>query len=296
MKSKKHQVGKGALLGETMLKIYGPAGFAPAAIDQVLGRFNDVLVGCVYVFLDEVMFSGDRRAADNLKSLVTATEYGIETKGLPVIKCPVGVNIWMATNHEVAAFIEEQDVRYWVLNVSEHRVGDTDYFTRLLEEIENGGREAFAHYLLNLDVNGFVPLRDTPKNNAAKHEMIRRSINPFDARKWLEECCLTQQIIGAADTQEWTPGKPAPWRKWIPGLTVPFSLLANAYTRWQRDVKSPVSPQPTQKGALGEVLSRAGFEQDHTKRGSDRTLPDPDLCLNKLFRPPSETDPDQGLP
>jgi hypothetical protein len=123
-----------------------------------------------------------------------------------------------------------------VLDISEHRVGDTQYFDNLMNEIENGGREAFAHHLLNMDINGFVPLRDTPKNNDAKREMIRRSINPYDARKWIEECCLNQQIIGAPDTQDWTPGQSRlhPYRKWIPGETVPFHLLANAYTAWQR--------------------------------------------------------------
>jgi hypothetical protein len=61
MKTTEHQAGKGVLLGETLLPIYGPSGFTPATTDQVLGRFNDAIVGRVYVFLDEVMFSGDRR-------------------------------------------------------------------------------------------------------------------------------------------------------------------------------------------------------------------------------------------
>jgi hypothetical protein len=240
------------------------------------------------------MFSGDRKAADAIKRLATTTLYGIETKGLPVIQCPVAVNLWAATNHDVAAFIEEQDVRYWVLNVSEHRVGDTDYFARLAEEIENGGREAFAHSLLERDVSRFNPLRDTPKNNDAKREMIRRSINPFDARKWLEECCLTEQIIGAADTTNWIPGQ-VKWRKWIPGDIVPFHALANAYTAWQRDVKSPVSPNPTPKGSLGEVLTNAGFGRVHNRAGSDRTLPHPDDCLKKLYEP-AKKDPNEILP
>jgi Family of unknown function (DUF5906) len=292
MKTKEHQAGKGLLLGETLLKIYGPSGFIPATTEQVVGKFNDALLGRVYVFLDEVMFSGDRKAADAIKRLATTTLYGIEPKGLPVIQCPVAVNLWAATNHDVAAFIEEHDVRYWVLDVSEHRVGDTDYFTSLIEEIENGGREAFAHYLLHRDVSGFVPLRDTPN---AKREMIRRSINPFDARKWLEDCCLTEQIIGAPDTTNLIPGQ-VKWRKWIPGEVVPFHVLANAYTAWQRDVKSPVSPQPTPKGSLGEVLNNAGFRRDHTRAGSERTLPHPDDCLKKLFKPASKEDPDSPLP
>jgi hypothetical protein len=59
----------------------------------VLGRFNDAIRGCAYVFLDEVLFAGARKAADALKSLSTATEIGIETKRLPIVKCPVGVNL-----------------------------------------------------------------------------------------------------------------------------------------------------------------------------------------------------------
>ena len=51
------QAGKGLLLLEVLLKIYGEdAGLIPSSTDQVLGRFNDALVGVVYIFLDEVMF------------------------------------------------------------------------------------------------------------------------------------------------------------------------------------------------------------------------------------------------
>ena len=135
MRTKLHQAGKGLLLNETLLKIYGEAGFVPNSTDQVLGRFNDTIVGRAYIFLDEAMFFGDRRAADAIKSLATTTLYGIETKGLPVIQCPVGLNFWMATNHDVAAYIEEHDARYWVLSPSEDRVGDTAYFNEVLEEL-----------------------------------------------------------------------------------------------------------------------------------------------------------------
>ena len=109
------------------------------------------------------------------------------------------MNIWTATNHPAAAYIEEKDARYWVLEASEHRVGDHDYFAKVLKEINNGGREAFAHLLLNRDISKFVPMRDVPKNNAAKREMIKAAINPYDARKWLEACCHTKQIIGFRD-------------------------------------------------------------------------------------------------
>jgi hypothetical protein len=42
--------------------------------------------------------------------------------------------------------------------------------------------------LLTRDVSSFVPWRDCPKNNSAKKDMIRHSVNPYDARKWIEDC------------------------------------------------------------------------------------------------------------
>ena len=146
LRTEDQQAGKGLLLLEVLYKIYGEdAGLIPSSTDQVLGRFNDALVGVVYIFFDEIMFHGDRKAADTLKTLATTDRYSIEPKGLPIIKVPVGVNLWMATNHPAAAYIEEKDARYWVLEPSEHRVGDHGYFARVLKEINSGGREAFAH-------------------------------------------------------------------------------------------------------------------------------------------------------
>jgi hypothetical protein len=46
------QAGKGIVLLEVLLKIYGEAGFIPNSTEQVLGRFNDALVGRVFIFLD----------------------------------------------------------------------------------------------------------------------------------------------------------------------------------------------------------------------------------------------------
>jgi hypothetical protein len=177
LKSEKQQAGKGVLLNELMAKIYGSAGFTAAATDQILGRFNTAIRGRAFIFLDEALFAGDRKAADGIKSLSTATLIGIEDKGVPIVQCPVAVNLWLASNHDACAHIEEHDARYWVLDVSPHRIGDGAYFADLMREIENGGREAFAHHLLNLDVTDFIPWRDVPKDNAAKQEMIRRSIN-----------------------------------------------------------------------------------------------------------------------
>jgi hypothetical protein len=275
LKSKEQQAGKGIILGEVMGKIWGASAFTAAATDQVLGRFNSAIRGRAFIFLDEVLFSGDRKAADGLKSLSTATVIGIEEKGLPVVQCPVAVNLWLASNHANAAHIEERDARYWVLDVSPHRVGDDGYFRELAHEIENGGREAFAHYLLNLDVSGFVPWRNVPKDNAAKAGMVRRSVNPYDARHWLDECATTERLIGRRDGGEWV--------RWIEGETLPFAALADAYREWMKGVKSPLAPVPTPAGSLGEILGRAGFVRSRTRDERRYAFPAPWRCLSAVW-------------
>ncbi len=277
LKSAGQQAGKGVLLGEVMAKIFGPGSFVPSTMDQVLGRFNDAIRGCAFVFLDEVLFAGDRRAADAIKSLSTCTEMGIETKGLPIVKCPIAVNLWLASNHDAAAHIEEHDARYWVLNVSEHRVGDAGYFAALMKEIESDGREAFAHYLLNLDVSNFVPSRDIKKDTQAKRDMIRESINAYDARNWIEDCCKAGSLFGrkAAD---------GGWVTWVAGDEYSLAALSAAYIEWQRTVKSPVAPIPTRVGALGEVLTKAEFGVRRTSSNNVRVLPPTEECLRALWR------------
>lgn len=163
LKSTAQQAGKGCLLSDILAVIYGNAGFVTSEIGQIITRFNDTIRGKAYVFLDEALFSGDRKAADAVKSL--------------------------ATNHDDAAHIEESDARYWILEVSPHKVGNSAYFKDLYEEIENGGREAFMDYLLSIDVSTFLPSRDAkgkPKAIATEEQMnmvihLIESLQPSDA-------------------------------------------------------------------------------------------------------------------
>jgi hypothetical protein len=63
------------------------------------------------------------------------------------VDCPIGVNLWLASNVDDPVHIEEGDARYWVLRVNEHRIGDTDYFDALVHEIEpEGGKPSHTSF------------------------------------------------------------------------------------------------------------------------------------------------------
>ena len=119
-----------------------------------------------------------------------------------------------------------------------------------MKEINGGGREAFAHYLLNRDVAAFEPKCDVPRENAERRQMIRQSLNPYDARVWLEECAETQQILGSESEKAWGEGE-----------VILFEFFHRAYTKWQATVKTRTGPKPTPANRLGGVLGKAGFDR-----------------------------------
>lgn len=283
LKSIEQQTGKGVYFENILLPIYGNSGFKPAGLEQVIGRFNDTMKGKAFVYLDEVLFAGDLRSADSLKSLTTAKFLGIETKNVAVIQAPVGINFYLTTNHENAAHIEELDDRYWILEVSTHKKGDTEYFKLLFEEINNGGLEAYHYYLTNLDVKDFVPWRDVPKDNEFKNKMIKDSINPYDARKWIEQCCEAEMILGLKPirVEEFPAKSNYPWEPWVKGIKYENGFFQVAYADWQKTVKSPVAPRLTATNTLGKLLNDLDFVEKRDVQRY-RTLPDVTDCLNKL--------------
>jgi hypothetical protein len=99
--------------------------------------------------------------------------------------------------------------------------------------------------------------------------------NPFDARKWIEACCISERILGRCD------GDGQTW-PWLTGAEHPFYSLRNAYVEWQKTVKTRVGPEPTPDNRLGAALTAAGFGEHRSSACRFRTLPDPETCLRAL--------------
>ena len=186
--SEEQQIGKGALIEKILPEMFGLLhGVFTDEFEHYFGKFNDGMKGKACVCLDEACFAGDKKAADKIKSAAATGKMSIEAKGLPKIQLPVGVNIYMATNHPHAAHVEKHDARYWILKVSPHRKGDVDYWNDLFKEINGGGIAAFLSDLLVRDISNFVPQRDVPLDNA-EHRANKRASDPANPVLWLLDC------------------------------------------------------------------------------------------------------------
>jgi hypothetical protein len=124
-------------------------------IDTVTGNFNASLEQKFIVFMDEALFSGDRRASDALKSLVTEPLIHINEKHQPARQMNSFHRFFASTNADHFKNTECDDRRDFVLRVSESHKNDHEYWKRLNLEIGNGGIGAMAYDLLSMDLSNF---------------------------------------------------------------------------------------------------------------------------------------------
>lgn len=182
-------VGKGTL-SRVLRKIWSATFLQVNRIDQIVGDFNGSLERAYTVFLDEALFVGDRKHSDALKSLVTEQTISVNEKHQPARQITSYHRFFSATNAEHFKATDRDDRRDFVLRVSEHRKGDHDFWNALNAEIDGGGVEACAHYLLNIDLSDFN-VRAKPNTRELTEQKLQ-SLEKFP-RWWFD--CLSQGTI-----------------------------------------------------------------------------------------------------
>ncbi|MES2501005.1 MAG: primase-helicase family protein [Pseudomonadota bacterium] len=182
-------VGKGTL-ARVLQRIWSATFLQVNRIDQIVGDFNGSLERAYTVFLDEALFVGDRKHSDALKSLVTEPTISVNEKHQPARQITSYHRFFSATNAEHFKATDRDDRRDFVLRVSEHRKGDHSFWNALNAEIEGLGVEAFAHYLLNLDLSNFN-VRAKPNTRELTEQKLQ-SLEKFP-RWWFD--CLSQGTI-----------------------------------------------------------------------------------------------------
>ncbi|SFL29019.1 hypothetical protein SAMN05216302_105411 [Nitrosomonas aestuarii] len=163
--------GKGTL-GRILRKIWSATYLQVHNIDAVTGNFNASLECAFIVFMDEALFAGDRRATDQLKSLVTEPVIYINEKHQPARQTSSFHRFFAATNADHFKNTERDDRRDFVLRVSEARKHDHEYWRALNNEIENGGIEGVVYDLLAMDLSEFN-VREKPNTRELLNQKLK---------------------------------------------------------------------------------------------------------------------------
>jgi len=147
---------------------------------HIHGNFNSHLKDTLMLFGDEAVWGGDRRTESILKQLITEPNMIIEMKGKDVFEVRSYLRLMLATNSEWAAPVGLTDRRYFVLNVSNSRKNDHNFFKRLIYEQNHGGIEALLQALMDFDLSDFE-VRNIPET-PARLEQKFLSMEPIE--KW----------------------------------------------------------------------------------------------------------------
>jgi hypothetical protein len=213
--------GKG-MLARVLLKIFGAHGLPVSDPKHLVGAFSGHLQFCCFLFLDEAFWAGDSVHEGRLKALVTEETITIEPKyfsPFPIINM---LHIMISSNSTWVVPAGQKARRYSVIEVSDARVGDFEYFDELAGELANGGIEAFLYDMLRLDLGGWHPKQIY--KSAALREQKRQSLRGLDA--WLEAILQEGRL-------------PMPLNSKYPNrcLTEPLVKSAQRYDKFTNDTR-----------------------------------------------------------
>jgi hypothetical protein len=177
------------------------------------------------------------------------------SKGFEAFPVPNLLKALISSNHDWVVPVTADERRFFGLDVSEVRIGQRDYFTKLHAAIEGDEAAAFLQYLLDLDLTN-IDIRAAPHTGALNRQKLL-SLGAVESF-WLD-CLLEGAIPGTTKTT---------WPQAIAGQVLYGAYLDHARNRGVRDLLS--------QEALGKRLRLlwAGcvFRRGRlpTREGSDR--------------------------
>jgi len=206
------------IIVDILVSAFGEHAFVASKSNDLVGRFNDHLGKAVLVFANEAAWGGDKHQEGALKQLITDEKIAVERKHIPTYHTKNCVHLIIASNNEWVAPMGMDDRRFVVLDVSEHRKGDWEYFKKLANQIKNGGDKAFIHYLLDVNLSNFNPRILPAVKSRTKY--INKIKTADSVTQWLLNCLE----CGSLDT--------IPEDDWEYRIQVSKNAAHQAYLNW----------------------------------------------------------------
>jgi hypothetical protein len=146
------------------------------------GRF-DFMKSTSLVIVPEIMCGERREVANKLKPLITQERIRINEKNVKPYRVDNQANFMMLSNYENAAFIEDEDRRYFVI-ICRQKPKSPEYFTEFYGKIWGEEISAFAHVLMTRDLSEFNPKAPAPHT---EHKDTVRQATQNGVEAWLDD-------------------------------------------------------------------------------------------------------------
>ena len=175
----KQGAGKNTLL-DVIRRIFGRHGVEVANARHVTGNFNQHLANKICIILNEAVWGGDKQTEGTLKASITEATTMFEPKGVDAHE---GRNYWtffISSNEKWCIPASPEVRRFFMLDVSDARIGDTAYFSMLHKAICDGEDREFLWYLQNRACshpNQWKPAHNMPPRTRAIVDQMMQDRN-----------------------------------------------------------------------------------------------------------------------
>lgn len=216
----------GSLLGRHFLQVSDPK--------HLVGNFNSHLRDCVLLFGDEAFYAGDKKNESILKTLVTEETLIVEGKGVDAEAAANYTHLILASNGQWVVPAGSDERRFFVMDVNDKHMQDTNYFKKVRAQMDAGGREALLHMLLTRDISAYN-VREFPRTQAL---MEQKELSQTPEEQWWHDRLIDGRMTSTL------PGWPEQVTK---------EALQNDYLAFTEKLKVYRKMSPT---VLGRALAR----------------------------------------
>lgn len=169
-----------SLVGYSVGRIYG-RNFTEIGDVELQDERNEWAVAKQFVMGDDVTGHDQRRYADRLKKMITQREMRIDQKYVPSYTIADLINYLFTSNHPDAFFLEDDDRRNFVHEVSGGPLS-RDFYQDYMAWLDGDGPSHLFYHLLHLDL-GDMRAEDRAPDTAARRAMIEDGLS--DLGNWV---------------------------------------------------------------------------------------------------------------
>lgn len=124
------------------------------------GSWNDELIGKLMIYLDEAVYSGDKKVANRVKNFTTGKTLNVKKKFFDSFEMNNYARIIGSSNNVNIAAVEKLDRRNVIFRTSDENIGNREYFNNVIKFIDEN-IDLIFNYFMNRDISNFNT-RDIP--------------------------------------------------------------------------------------------------------------------------------------